>query len=401
MTVHDALTIRTATDDDWPALELLDSVAFGYHPIDADRTLLRPMFRTENIVVATERGTPIGQALYLDMELTVPGGHQVPACGVSWVSVAPTHRRRGVLRAMFTELHRRMEATGAPLAALTASDAGIYGRFGYGPATLATEVTVDRRFARFREDVPDPGGVALADAATAAGRLPELYDRWRLRTPGAQARPKAHWDYTFADPEERRDGASALFFLVHRDGYATFRRKGPDAEPVAVVEELVAITDDAHAALWRTLCGLDLTHRIETVQHPDDPLRLLLTDYRLPRTTSRVDELWLRIMDVPAALTARDYAADLDTVLTVRDPFRSAGGTFALTVRNGRARCVRTDSAPVITLDLDALSALYLGAHRARTFAAAGRVEARSAGDIDDLDRAFDVARPAMLGWHF
>jgi len=206
---------------------------------------------------------------------------------------------------------------------------------------------------------------------------------------------------TFADPEERRDGASALFFLVHPDGYATFRRKGSDAEPVAVVEELVAITDDAHAALWRTLCGLDLTHRIETVQHPDDPLRLLLTDYRLPRTTSRVDELWLRIMDVPAALTARDYAADLDTVLTVRDPFRSAGGTFALTVRNGRARCVRTDSAPVITLDLDALSALYLGAHRARTFAAAGRVEARSAGDIDDLDRAFDVARPAMLGWHF
>ena len=174
MTVHDALTIRTATDDDWPALELLDSVGFGYHPIDADRTLLRPMFRTENIVVATEREVPIGQALYLDMEITVPGGHQVPACGVSWVSVAPTHRRRGVLRAMFTELHRRMETTGAPLAALTASDAGIYGRFGYGPATVATEVTVDRRFARFREDAPDPGGVVLADAATAAGRLPEL-----------------------------------------------------------------------------------------------------------------------------------------------------------------------------------------------------------------------------------
>ncbi|MGF7125072.1 enhanced intracellular survival protein Eis [Rhodococcus sp. BE178] len=401
MTLDSAITVRTATDQDWPALELLDAVAFGYHPTDPDRTLTRALTRTEDVVVATDNGTPIGLAMDLPLEFTVPGGAQVPARGVTWVSVAPTHRRRGVLRALFEHLHRNIAATGTPLAALTASEAGIYGRFGYGPATVAADVTIDRRFAAFRADAPDPGGVTLTDTQTAAERLPDIYERWRRITPGAQNRPQAQWDYTFGDPEVYRDGGSALFYLTHPDGYAMFRRRGSDDDMVAAVEELVAVTADAHAALWRALCGLDLMKRIEVTQHPDDALRLMLTDYRLPRTTRLADDLWLRIMDVPAALEARSYQVDLDTVLDVRDPYLDCGGVFALTVRYGRARCRRTDAAPRISMDLDALGSLYLGAHRARGLAAAHRITAASERDLALLDLAFGADRAAVLGWGF
>ncbi len=401
MTSAAGIQVRTATDSDWPAIELLDSVAFGYHPADDDRALGRALMRPEDVVLASEDGVPIGVAAHLPLDITVPGGRQLPTRGVTWVSVAPTHRRRGVLRAMFARLHREIAATGVPLAALTASEAGIYGRFGYGAATVASDVTFDRRFARFRHDAPDPGGVRVVDAESAARDLPAIYDRWRRITPGAQARPKAHWDFTFADPEANRDGGSALFFLLHADGYAMFRRRGEDDTRTAVVEELVAVTDGAHAALWRALCGLDLMTHVEASVHADDPLRLMLTDSRLVRTTRVADDLWLRIMDVPAALEARTYAVDLDTVVEVHDPYLDAGGTFALTVRDGRAQCRRTDASPRVALDLDVLSGLYLGTHRVRPFAAAGRAQAKSDGDLALLDAAFASDRPAVLGWGF
>lgn len=402
MTSAADIRIRAATEGDWPAIELLDSVAFGYHVADDDRTLGRALMRVEDFVLATDdRDLPIGAAVHLPLEVTVPGGRQLPTRGVSWVSVAPTHRRRGVLRAMFGYLHEQIADTGVQLSALTASEAGIYGRFGYGPATVASDVTLDRRFARFRSDAADPGGVRLIDATSAARHLPEIYDRWRRVTPGAQARPKPHWDFTFADPETGRDGGSALFFLLHDDGYAMFRRRGEGDRRTAVVQELVAVTDGAHAALWRALCGLDLMAHIEASAPVDDPLRLMLTDPRLVRTTRVADDLWLRIMDVPAALEARTYAVDIETVVEVRDPYLGAGGTFALTVRDGNAQCRRTDASPRISLDLDVLGSLYLGAHRVRPFAAAGRVHAKSDGDLALLDAAFASDRPAVLGWRF
>lgn len=401
MTSAAGIQVRTATESDWPAIELLDAVGFGYHPAEPDRSLGRALNRIDDIVLATDDGNPVGVALHLPLEITVPGGRQSATRGVSWVSVAPTHRRRGVLRAMFTHLHREIAATDVPLAALTASDGGIYGRFGYGPATVVSDTTFDRRFARFRDDAPDPGGVRVVDAATAARHLPEIYDRWRRITPGAQARPKPHWEFTFTDPESGRGGGTALFFLLHPDGYAMFRRRGEGDARTAGVEELVAVTDDAHAALWRTLCGLDLTVRVEARTHADDPLRWMLTDPRLVRTTRVVDDLWLRIMDVPAALEKRTYAIDIDTVVAVRDPYLDAGGTFALTVRGGYAECRRTDASPRISLDLDVLGSLYLGGYQARPFAAAGRVQAASDRDLAQFDLAFRVERPAVLGWGF
>jgi predicted acetyltransferase len=128
-------------------------------------------------------------ALYLDLRLTVPGGSVLPTASLSFVAVAPTHRRRGLLRAMCAELHRRMADSGYPVAARYASEGGIYGRFGYGPATIGHEVTVERQLARFRADAPDPGGVRLVRPAEYRGEFAAIYERWRQQVPGGLVRP--------------------------------------------------------------------------------------------------------------------------------------------------------------------------------------------------------------------
>jgi predicted acetyltransferase len=123
---------------------------------------------TDGTVLACDGDDVVGMAHYLDLRLTVPGGAVLPMAGITIVGVAPTHRRRGILRAMYTELHNRIADARYPIAGLTASEGGIYGRFGYGPATIEQEFTVDRRFARFREDAPDPGGVGWSSPPSAA-----------------------------------------------------------------------------------------------------------------------------------------------------------------------------------------------------------------------------------------
>jgi predicted acetyltransferase len=153
--------------------------------------------------------------------------------------------------------------------------------------------------------------------------------------------------------------------------------------------------------LWRALLGLDLIETITVASHPADPLPYLLTDSRLVRTASAEDALWLRIMDVPAALQARTYQADIDTVIEIGDGFRSDGGRFALEIRGGRAHCVPTDASVEFVMDLDVLGSLYLGAHRAATLAAANRIRGGTAETLARLDAAFRSDVPAQLGFHF
>ena len=394
------ITLRTATEADLPAANLLLGNAFGgppqRDPVVAEQgSKLFPLDRT---IVAVEGDRLVGHTKDTTMTLTVPGRRTVEVSGVAAVAVAPTHRRRGILRAMYTELHRRTEAAGLPLTIFTASEGGIYRRFGYGPAVVEQDITVDRRFAEFLPTAPDPGGVELTSLDDAITLMPGIYDRWQRLVPGAQARPHAAWLIELVGS----GGQAALFALTHPDGYALYRYDRSDPHNLtAEVVELRAITAEAHAALWRALLGLDLTRTVTARISGDDPLPHLLTDSRLVRTISRHDGLWLRLMDVPAALSARGYESDLDIVLAVDDPFRDAGGTFALRARDGHAECEPTTRTPDIELGIDVLGSLYLGAYSARTFAAANRLHARNSRAIADLDRAFRAEREPVLGWFF
>ncbi|AEF35496.1 enhanced intracellular survival protein Eis [Mycolicibacter sinensis] len=392
--------VRTATDGDWPAIVLLENTGFGtvHHPDDL--AAFRDLVPAGGTVVACEGATVIGVAFYLDLRLTVPGGAILPAAGISGVVVAPTHRRRGVLRAMYDELHRRIADAGYPIAALTASEGGIYGRFGYGPATVDHGLSVDRRFAVLHADAPDPGGVRLVETAECGGEFAAIYDRWRVITPGGLLRPQPLWNDLLADRPEERAGGTALFALLHPDGYALYRVHGEHPK-TARVEEFRAVTAEAHAALWRALLGLDLIQEVAIGTYPDDPLPYLLTDTRLARTTGRKDHMWLRAMDVPAVLQARRYACELSVVLQLNDGFRSDGGRFALTVRDGQASCERTEAPVDAELDLDVLGMLYLGVHRASVMVRAGRLRCDDEAVVRRLDTAFVSDVPAQLGFFF
>lgn len=397
----EGITIRTAIDEDWPGILTVVEFGFATPQQPQDVAQWRQVVGSDGAIVALDGDCVVGVTMNLPMPITVPGTAEVDATGISWVSVAPTHRRRGILRALFTAQHRQISASGVALSVLTASDAGIYGRFGYGPTAVASDVRIDRRLVRMRPDAPDPGGVRITSMAEAATVVPGIYDRWRRLTPAAQVRPKILWEQVFDDREEHRGGGTRLFALLHADGYVLYRRTQHDGTMAAKVVDFRAITDDAYIALWRTLFGLDLITTIDVVMPPDAPLPYLLTDGRLVTTRSRDDSVWLRIMDVPAALQARTYSGDLDTVLDIRDRFHTAGGRFTLTVRNGKATCTRTDAPADIELDLDVFGSLYFGAHRARVFAAANRLHAKDNDVLLAFDAAFTTDRPAELGWFF
>jgi predicted acetyltransferase len=394
------VSIRDVTADDWASIALLAATGFGWSVDHEALTPWRAMVAPDGAIVACDGDRIVGHALYLDLRLTVPGGAVLPAAGVSLVVVAPTHRRRGVLRAMYDELHGRIADSGYPIAALTASEGGIYGRFGYGPATVHHEVTIDRRFVGLHADVPDSPGVRLARTDEHREEFAAIYERWRRRTPGGLARPAALWDDLLADRENARRGGTEWFALLHPDGYALYRVHGYDPKTVRV-GEFRAVTTQAHIALWRVLLGLDLVSAVVVEAPPDDALPYLLTDARLARTTARGDGLWLRMMDVASVLQSRRYYAEFSAVFEVFDTFRGDGGRFALTVGDGHARCTRTDAPADVEMDLGVLGSLYLGAHRASALANAHRLRCNDPELLSRLEVAFTSEIPAQMGFHF
>ncbi|MEH3076611.1 MAG: GNAT family N-acetyltransferase [Quadrisphaera sp.] len=295
--------LRRATRDDLPALRVFDSRAFGFTWGEPDFAGFEPLFEPERFVLAHEPTAPglaasdalVGAAGAYSMTMTVPGGARLPVPGVTWVGVALHQRRRGLLRRLFADLHAGLVADGAALAALTASEATIYGRFGYGAATTNRSVRVDRRRARLTPAAEALAGAEVARHATASavrGHLADVHERWCAATPGAMARSAAWWDWLLADTPDQRSGGSELFVLVHSDGYATYRVADDGAR--ARVVDVVAATPAAHAALWRSLLALDLVEEVTVGRAVplDDPLPHLLVDPAVVTTTAVEDGVW-------------------------------------------------------------------------------------------------------------
>jgi predicted acetyltransferase len=365
---------------------------FGHSPDDGTAERLARLLPADRMHVAREDGAIVAGASAFAFDLTVPGG-TLPAGGVTVVGVLPTHRRRGILtqlmRAQLEDLHER----GEPLACLWASEGGIYERFGYGMAALCGEIDLKRAHARFRREPAHGGSFRLLGAEEALEAIPPVYARVAAETPGMFARTRLWWETrVLRDSEDRREGAGEMARVVlERDGvaqaYALYRLKlefeaGSSAGELRVIEAM-GLSPEATAGIWRFLLDIDWMERMQAELLPvDHPLFLLLEDPR--RMRFRIwDSLWVRLVDVSAALAGRSRAGDGDVVLEVRDAFCPWNeGRFS-------ANGTRTAADAELRLDVADLGSVYLGGFAFAELERAGRVEEVVEGAVARADALF------------
>lgn len=371
--------------------------SFGDVPHEDDYERHGKMLRRDRFYAAYDNGAPVATAADLPFRLTVPGG-ELAAGGVTWVGVVPSHRRRGILtqlmRRELDDLHER----GEPLAILWASEAAIYGRFGYGIAAPTVQMDADRARFAFRDD-PGPRGqtrmLVLEDAVEPCARV---YDAVRPHVPGFVARTTEWWStYRLGDPEHWRRGAGPKFTaVIEFDGepvaYAIYRIKqdweeGFSRSQVKLLE-VVATSPAAEREVWRFVFGIDLIARVQGQHDPASPLFLMVVD---PRSLLlRVSEgLWLRLVDVEAAFAGRTYATDGSVVVDVRDGFCAwNAGRWRL-----GADVARTDEPAELDIDVADLASVYLGAFDFSALARAERVRELRPGAIERADALFRTTR--------
>ncbi|MGW0993620.1 GNAT family N-acetyltransferase [Streptomyces sp. NPDC002520] len=375
--------------------------AFGAGPAPAEeRELDRSVTEFDRSMAVWDGDAIVGTAGAFSFRMTVPGGAVVPAAGVTMVSVAATHRRRGVLTSMMRRQLDDVHALGEPLAVLTASEPEIYGRFGYAAGTFQLLAEIDT--ARTSLTLPagtDEVRLRYAAPADVLDACEAVYAALVPRRPGMLARLPG-WDRAvLLDPESGRDGASALQCVVaERDGevtgYARFRTKlgwGPSGHDGTVtLEDLAALDPATDAALWRFLFGIDLMSTLTLRARPvDDAWQYLVSDIRRCRTRLR-DSLYVRLVDVGAALSARSYQAPVDVVFEVEDAFCPwNAGRWRLTGDAKGASCERTSDAADLSLSVRELGASYLGGVSLLSLARAGRVRELRPGALAEASVAF------------
>ena len=290
----------------------------------------------------------VGTSATKPFELTVPGPTSIPVAGITAVSVLPTYRRRGILTDMTRRELESARQRGEIATILYASEGVIYGRYGYGPATFAADYSIATGRVAFVPTVQDGGTLSLIDVAESRRRIPEVANRHARLQPGSIPRAEANWDDWFEDAQQEQDGMSETFFVIHQDreghddGFVAYRSRGASfltgARASVTVTRLTALTDEAYAALWRYVLQLDLVGEVNAGNRPpQEPVRWLLTDPRLLRTTGMYDALWVRLLDVPACLEGRRYFGEGSLTIQVRDAFCPANtATFrALPVPSG------------------------------------------------------------------
>ncbi|HEV2761333.1 MAG TPA: GNAT family N-acetyltransferase [Acidimicrobiales bacterium] len=397
--------IRESTADDVPALVRALWSAFGnQQPTDAQLDGAREFLEVDRTFVAIDGDRVVGSGGAITLELTVPGPAPVPTAGVTFVGVVPTHRRQGILTAVMARVADDARRRGEPLAALLASESTIYRRFGYGVAVSAGMVEIERAYARMRQPVDIAGRMRLLDRKETADVLPAVYDRYRRQQPGEVSRTAGWWARRLADADNIRGGESGRFVAACAEpggsvgGYVTYRVQndweGGIPGHTLIVEDLVATTPDVGAALWQYCFGVDLIKLVRASNVAlDDPLPWMLVDPRRLRVTAVNDFLWIRVLDVEAALAARTYGSDGSLVLEVADGSGSdpgVAGRYRLDGGGGRpAGCRRTDEPPDLAIDAADLASAYLGGVRFTTLARAGLVGELVPGAVARADSLF------------
>jgi predicted acetyltransferase len=359
-------------------------------PEDGRRFL--PFIEPSRAFVAREDGAVVGGCASFPLDMTVPGGRSVPTAGLTVVGVLPTHRRRGILRGLMRVQLDDVRRRGEPLAALWASEDTIYGRFGYGLASVTGDIDVLRSASAFAVPFQSRGEFRILGEAEALEPMAEAYERVRLDYPGMLARSPDWWRHRrLADPESRRQGSGELNRLVvthegRPSGFALYRvNQGVTSGYVSVIEA-VGATPEATRDLWRFLFDIDWVERIKANLLPmDHPLFFLLARPR--EMNFRVhDGVWVRLMDVPAALAARRLSDGEAVVIDVTDAFCPwNAGRWRLSGSGAE----RTTEEPGLTCDVTALGSVYLGGFTFARLAHAGRVAEQRPGMAARTDALF------------
>ncbi|HKS49199.1 MAG TPA: GNAT family N-acetyltransferase [Amycolatopsis sp.] len=345
----------------------------------------------------------IGTARSFDADVTVPGGNRVPMAAVTGVGVRANRTRRGVLTELMRTQLRELHTRGVPVAMLYASEGRIYGRFGYGIATRTRDYRVDRRRAVLRPEVPTGGEIDLLGVDGIFERLPRIYDALPHTRPGMMTRPPYWWA---AFERHARKAENPIVAAVHNgpdgpDGfvvYTTERSRHGDPGVLDVIS-MHAANAETFAGLWRYLLGVDLVDVIRLEGRPaDEPTALLFTDARMcAPIAGEDDDAWLRLVDVPAALAAREYEGE-SVVIEVVDPVLEANSGRYL-VSSGQV--VRTGEPAGFRLGVDALAMLYFGAWRASALADTGWIQPIDPSSVARADRLFSTRVAAWCGTHF
>jgi predicted acetyltransferase len=362
-------------------------------------------FVYDRSIAAFDAGSVVGTAYSHAFELTLPGGAQVPAAGVTAIATASTHRRQGIV----TKLKRRQleeaAARGEVAAILLASEGRIYGRFGYGAATLVADIDIRTKDALL--PAPNSGGrVRIVDGEEADKLFPSIFSESCRARAGSLERPAHFWEGITADRDKRAVEVVYENASGQPRGYVRYTSKadweaGGQPKHELTIGEFVATDDTASLELWWYLLSLDLIRDISAFSRPiDDPLRWALAEPRALRTRAVRDMYWVRPLDVAKLLGGRTYALDLDVKLEVTDPLLAVGGTFALAGDASGATCEPVSGPADVRLSAADVGAISLGGIPASDLARAGRFEA-SPAVLARLDAAFLTSPRPWGALHF
>ncbi|REF94384.1 putative acetyltransferase [Asanoa ferruginea] len=396
------VAVRQTTDDDFDQIAAMLGIVFHHTQDPAALAVERPLHDPARGMVAVDGDTIVAHAASFEREMSVPGGAPVPCAHVTGVGVLPTHRRQGILRTLMERQLREVAAAGRePIAALWASETAIYPRFGYGFAGHRVRLRADLTGTGLPTGAP--GRLRTGTPETLRPELVKLWDEVRASRPGWSSRDDNWWTYLLADVPSERDGATERLAVVHSDesgtvdGYALWRTKGdwndngPDGE--VRVDEVVTATPAAYRSLWRFLFSLDLTRRLTFgFATPDEPLWHLVPE---PRRLggALADGLWVRLIDVGAALRARAYRAPVDVVFALTDAILPANAArWRLSASADGVTCAPTADPADLACDVLELGAAYLGGTSLASLGRAGRIEELRPGALLAADIAF--------GWH-
>ena len=378
----------------------LRAFSAGEVPRDLDLRV-REGLELDRFLVARDEGRIVGNIGAFSMQLTLPGGARVPVCAVTWVAIAATHRRRGLMRRLIELVHDEALARREVAAVLWAAEASIYPNVGYGPTHQLREVAIDTRIARLREDAPTGGRLRYIDPSEVVAVQRELQERLCAVQPGELGRSEEWWRRISLDYEPTEPNVLVPYAAVHLDddgvidGIVTYRSTERWDEPRpnhrVEVQEFIAATATARSELIGLLLSLDLVGEVRLEVGIDDPLDWILVDPRVASTIRVADSLWLRVLDMDGLFGSRTYG-DADPVVVDA----GALGTWRIG-ESPRA----TAAAPDVSMGVGELGALSLGGVSATTLVRAGRVVEHRPGAAHRLDVLLASDPPPLCLTHF